>query len=335
VLAAVMLQREIAEHLPLGMRIGIDSGTITAGLLGPEDKNLYDALGETINTASRLERLCDAGAVTVGQATYDLIEPYFSVEPMGRQEVKGLSALDCYRVADLKPLIEDRRRVDPTSRFAQDHAAAHDDMVRVRDDVLDAVNFVSIQSRDGALRHNGAVSAFALALLRLLRTDADETTAAAAHDIEEDDLIRVALLHDVGKHAVDPATLNATELDATGKDALRDALESATVEALGRLGLDRLAPAIAPIYRFERSGGSDGAFDLMTEIVCAADIYDALTAPKIYKGASWRITGALEELLRLPCCDGGERPAIRGLVELMRPKDDAIAARRSAKVVLQ
>jgi hypothetical protein len=40
----------------------------------------------------------------------------------------------------------------------------------------------------------------------------------------------------------------------------------------------------------------------------AADIYDAMTAPKFYKGTSWRIPGALEELRHLSHRIAADRP---------------------------
>ncbi len=61
----------------------------------------------------------------------------------------------------------------------------------------------------------------------------------------------------------------------------------------------------------------------------------ALTAPKIYKGAPWRIVGALEELLRLPYCLERERPVFKAFVELMKPEDATIATQRKATVVLR
>jgi len=57
VLAALAMQREIGSHFPWGMRVGINSGVVTAGMLGPPDKSLYDVLGEAVNIASRVEAL--------------------------------------------------------------------------------------------------------------------------------------------------------------------------------------------------------------------------------------------------------------------------------------
>jgi len=38
---------------------------------------------------------------------------------------------------------------------------------------------------------------------------------------------------------------------------------------------------VAEFYRFEATRGADGQFDPAVELLVAAEIYDALTAPKI------------------------------------------------------
>ena len=62
VLAALNLQRDLRRQFPLSMRIGINSGVITAGMLGPKNKSLYDVLGDPVNLASRMEGICPSGA---------------------------------------------------------------------------------------------------------------------------------------------------------------------------------------------------------------------------------------------------------------------------------
>jgi HD-GYP domain-containing protein (c-di-GMP phosphodiesterase class II) len=193
------------------------------------------------------------------------------------------------------------------------------------------VDFVSIQARDVALNHNEAVAAFALALLRELRAGGVDGLEA----VDENDVLAAALVHDLGKHAIKPDRLNAPALTGEERDRLRrDLLENSTT-VLDQLDIGALAPLLEDFYRFEASHGADGEFGPAVEIIAVADIYDALTAPKIYKGAPWRIVGALEELLRLPYCLERERPIIKAFVDLMKPKSATIAAQRKAKVVLR
>ena len=79
VLVGLALQSEVRDHIPLNMRIGINTRTIATGLLGPQNKGLYDVLGDAVNTASRMEGICPSGGVTISGDTYDLVKPYFDI----------------------------------------------------------------------------------------------------------------------------------------------------------------------------------------------------------------------------------------------------------------
>ena len=129
--------------------------------------------------------------------------------------------------------------------------------------------------------------------------------------------------------------LNDRALSSEDRERLRDDLLAATLDTIERLDLSELAPLVEGLVRFERTAGEDGEFDAMVEILAAADIYDAITAPKYYKGTPWRITGALEELVHLPYCQRAARPVFEAFVALMRPKDASISVRPSTKVVIQ
>ena len=333
VLAALRLKADLREEFPLDMRLGINSGLITAGMLGPANKSLYDVLGDSVNLASRMEAVGRPGEITISSNTYDLVKPYFEIESLGEREVKGLSGIACFEVKGLRALADDVRRVDPTSEFATVAAeiAKEVDSLKQRD--LAMIDFLSVQSRDGAIHHNEAVATYAVALLRHLKS------GGAALDgldgLDEAELMRSALLHDVGKHALSPARLNDPGISEQDREALRRDLLDNTLKVLDQVAAPGLAGPIEALYRFERQKGAEGEYDVMQEILVAADIYDALTAPKVYKGAPWRISGALQELLHLPYCQGKERPVFEAFVNLMKPRDAAISARTTTKVVFE
>ena len=54
---------------PVAMRIGINTGEVLVGTLAGTD---YTAMGDVVNTASRLQEVARPGAVLVGQATQEL-----------------------------------------------------------------------------------------------------------------------------------------------------------------------------------------------------------------------------------------------------------------------
>jgi adenylate cyclase len=333
VLAALAMQREIGTHFPLGMRIGINSGVVTAGMLGPPEKGLYDVLGEAVNIASRVETLCPPGAVAVAPQGGEILKPWFRLEVLAEREVKGVGALACLKVLGLRPIAEDARRVDPTSQFASRYLPVLGEVEELKRDRFAMIDFVSLQARDLALQHNEAVACFAVALLRELRTNG--AVADRYKAVNEAELMAAALLHDAGKHVIEQARLNNRNLDAAGRESLRRDLLDGTLRTLTKIGAESLKPAITDLYRFEATRGADGEFDAAVELLAVADVYDALTAPKIYKGSPWRIIGALAELMRLPYCQSGDRPVFAAFVDLMKPASATITTREKLGVLIR
>ena len=333
VLAALAIQRETGTQFPFGMRIGINTGTVTAGMLGPPDKSLYDVIGDAVNLASRVEALCPRGGVSVSPSCEDVLKPWFQLDKLEEQEVKGVGRVACLNVLGVKPIAEDGRRVDPTSRFAAHYLPVIEEVEAMKRDRLGVIDFISLQARDLALQHNEAVASYAVALLRMLR--ADSADAERWRAVDEGALMTAALLHDTGKHAVEPARLNDRSLDGAGRERLRRDLLDATLQTLSQIDADSSAPLIADLYRFEATRGAEGEFSAAVELLAAADIYEALTAPKLYKGSPWRIVGALAELMRLPYCQSHQRSVFTAFAELMKPSGAVIALRARPDVLIR
>ena len=77
------------------LRIGIDSGPVTAGIIGTH-KFAYDLWGDTVNTASRMESEGVPGVIQVGPATYELIKEAYVFEARGAIPVKGRGEMETY-----------------------------------------------------------------------------------------------------------------------------------------------------------------------------------------------------------------------------------------------
>jgi adenylate cyclase len=182
VLAALAIQRETGTQFPFGMRVGINTGTVTAGMLGPPDKSLYDVIGDAVNLASRVEALCPRGGVTVSPSSEDVLKPWFQLDKLEEQEVKGVGRIACLNVLGLKAIAEDRRRVDPTSRFAADYLPVIKEVEAMKRERLGVIDFISLQARDLALQHNETVASYAVALLRMLRADSTDAERWRAVD---------------------------------------------------------------------------------------------------------------------------------------------------------
>ena len=85
---------EIRGHR-LSVRIGINSGPVTAGIIGSH-KFSYDLWGDTVNVASRMESGGVPGSIQVSAETYELIKEQFACEPRGMTPVKGRGDMQTY-----------------------------------------------------------------------------------------------------------------------------------------------------------------------------------------------------------------------------------------------
>jgi adenylate cyclase len=96
---ALRIRDHIATNLihgrRLSLRIGINSGPLTAGVIGTQ-KFSYDLWGDTVNTASRMESEGVPGSIQVSDATYELIKDEYACEPRGLIPVKGKDAMQTY-----------------------------------------------------------------------------------------------------------------------------------------------------------------------------------------------------------------------------------------------
>jgi adenylate cyclase len=99
--------REQRGDPPLITGIGINTGVVIAGGLGAKDRLHYTIIGDTVNTAQRLESLTrqlikGTGAV-IGHATFTALEEnqqQFTLEPLGLHSVKGkLERVMVYRLS--------------------------------------------------------------------------------------------------------------------------------------------------------------------------------------------------------------------------------------------
>jgi class 3 adenylate cyclase/tetratricopeptide (TPR) repeat protein len=92
------------EHgLRLALRVGISSGEVVGGLLASDVQSAYTVVGDTVNTAQRLESIATPGEIVVGPTTYRLAARAFEFEPLGPKALKGKAqTVEAYRVVGSK-----------------------------------------------------------------------------------------------------------------------------------------------------------------------------------------------------------------------------------------
>lgn len=87
--AAIDIHREIKNLNKYRIRIGINTGPAVIGNIGSSKRMEYTAIGDTVNVASRLEKMARPGTIYIGKTTYEHIKDIFKTRPVGMQTVKG------------------------------------------------------------------------------------------------------------------------------------------------------------------------------------------------------------------------------------------------------
>ncbi|MCH5149352.1 MAG: hypothetical protein J1G30_01685 [Spirochaetales bacterium] len=93
--------KDIEEHnkvsaVKFSMRIGINSGEVTAGIIG-KTKFIYDIWGDAVNVASRMENCGVENKITVSESTYELTKYFIKYYEEDTVEVKGKGTMRIFR----------------------------------------------------------------------------------------------------------------------------------------------------------------------------------------------------------------------------------------------
>ena len=93
------LKQEDRNIPPLKMRVGIHTGPVVVGTLGNNLRVEFKAVGDTVNLASRVEGLAEAGTTYVTEETFKTSEGLFRFEALGKKRIKGKEEpIKVYRV---------------------------------------------------------------------------------------------------------------------------------------------------------------------------------------------------------------------------------------------
>jgi adenylate cyclase len=85
----------------LDVHIGVNTGKVVAGTVGSPRRMEYTALGDTVNTAARLEGVARTGQIVIGPATAAQVHTHVPLRAMGPHQLKGKGAgVELYEVPD-------------------------------------------------------------------------------------------------------------------------------------------------------------------------------------------------------------------------------------------
>ena len=92
-----MLDRQHVHPAAFGIRLGIHSGPVVAGIVGVK-KFAYDIWGDTVNTAARMEQHSETGRINISASTFELVKESFACSYRGELEAKHKGVMRMYFV---------------------------------------------------------------------------------------------------------------------------------------------------------------------------------------------------------------------------------------------
>lgn len=101
---AESLKQECLEKFgkEISFGIGINCGPAVVGNIGCECRMDYTAIGDTVNTASRLESNAKAGQILISSKVYEAVKDFVKVRPMGNLTLKGKSnTIETYEITGI------------------------------------------------------------------------------------------------------------------------------------------------------------------------------------------------------------------------------------------
>lgn len=74
---------------PVQVHVGVNTGQVMAGLMGPDENRDYTVMGDIVNTAARLRSLAPGGSIWVGENTYRVTRGVVSYRELPPVAAKG------------------------------------------------------------------------------------------------------------------------------------------------------------------------------------------------------------------------------------------------------
>jgi len=99
--AAWEMREAVAAH-GLAARIGVNTGYVTVGNFGSNDRMDYTIIGNAVNLTARLQSQSEIDGILLGHETYSLVKDEVAAEEQTPIKVKGFAEpIRCYKVQGL------------------------------------------------------------------------------------------------------------------------------------------------------------------------------------------------------------------------------------------
>jgi class 3 adenylate cyclase len=97
------LHRELPPEAHMSFGVGIHCGDAVLGWIGTEKRLEFTAIGDSINTAKRIQENSEKDQILLSRAAYERVKDEVNAKHCAKLTVKGKSqALDVYEVVGLK-----------------------------------------------------------------------------------------------------------------------------------------------------------------------------------------------------------------------------------------
>ena len=101
----IKMEKELSERYgkQVGFGVGVNCGPAVVGNIGCEFRMDYTSIGDTVNTAARLEANAPKGTVYISDTVYEQVKERIDVEEVGQIPLKGKSnGVFVYSVTGIK-----------------------------------------------------------------------------------------------------------------------------------------------------------------------------------------------------------------------------------------
>lgn len=102
---AAVLEDKLMERYGKSVKfgIGIHTGPAVVGNIGSKTRMDYTAIGDTVNTAARLESNAKSGQIIMSDKVYEQVKEQVVVKPLGEIHVKGkMEGITIYELVEVK-----------------------------------------------------------------------------------------------------------------------------------------------------------------------------------------------------------------------------------------